>query len=55
MENMTANAEVHNVQPRILFYLIKTIPLKTALLIRPSVKYQSLILWAAALSVVNDL
>lgn len=54
METMIANAEVHYLQPRTLFHLIKTIPLKTALMIKPSIKSSSLILWAAALSIVND-
>lgn len=53
MESVIGNAEVPNIRPRVLFHLIKTIPVKIALLLKPSVKYQSLILWAAALSIVK--
>ena len=53
MENVIGNTEVQNIRPRVLFHLIKTIPVKIALLLKPSVKYQSLILWAAVLSVVK--
>lgn len=53
MQNVIGKAEACNIHPKVLFHLKKTIPVKIALLLKPLVKYHSLILWAAILSFVK--